>query len=178
MRRFISYAGAAVIISLLFATTYATVQQAQRSDANYPQIQIAEDVATGLNRGSAPATLLTGKIDLASSLDPFTIIYDKSGHAVASSGYLDGMVPVVPRGVLASADGKPYSFVTWQPQSGVRVAAVSVAADNYYVLSGRSLTEVERNISKTFRLTALGWLASLLALGVMYVAQKAACNKR
>src|SRR3981081_1953762 len=129
MRRSISYIGAAIIVSLIFGTIYGTTQQAQRHDANYPQIQMAEDAAAALNHGAEAAALASGKVRLESSLAPFTIGYDKFGHVIAGSGYLNGAIPVAPKSVLASANGKPYSSVTWQPQSGVRIAAISVAAD-------------------------------------------------
>ena len=36
-----------------------------------------------------------------------------------------------------AANKKDYHFVTWQPQANIRIAAVTAAAGNYYVLSGR-----------------------------------------
>lgn len=61
--------------------------------------------------------------------------------------------------------------MTWEPQSGVRIASVTVAAKDYYVLSGRSLTEVEKNESETFRIAFIGGVLSLLVLGVVLVAR-------
>jgi hypothetical protein len=108
-------------------------------------------------------------VDIGKSLAPFTIIYSKSGQVVAGSGYLSGSIPTAPLGILTQAKGNAYNSVTWQPQTGVRIAAVAMAANNYYVLSGRSLTEVEKNENRTLQLAALGGLAALAALGAAYV---------
>lgn len=170
MKKLIPWLGASLVVVITFGTIYAAVQQAQRRGANYPQIQIAEDAAAALDKGVQPAKLVNGRVDMVRSLAPFTIIYDKSGKAVVGSGYLHGKTPAIPIGVLTAAKGKDYSFVTWQPAAGVRIAAVSVAARDYYVLSGRSLKEVERNENQTMQLTLLGGIASMLTLVVSFAA--------
>lgn len=172
MKPLVPFASAAVILTILFGTIYVTVQQLQRNDADYPQIQMAEDVASGLDKGADPVSFVASSIDFTTDLSPFTVIYDTAGRPVAGSGRLDGHLPTVPIGVLAAARGKPYSRVTWEPKPGARIAAVTVAARQYYVLSGRSLTQVERNETVTLQLTALGWAASLAALAVTFMYHK------
>lgn len=156
------------MLVVIFGTIYAAVQQAQRSAANYPQIQMAEDTAAKVNKkGFNPqfSTIgLTEPVDMGSSLAPFTIIYDQKGNAVSGSGYLGKKVPKAPLGILRAAKGKDYNAVTWQPEKGVRIAAVTVAADKYYVLSGRSLTEVEKNENNTFWLAFAGGVISIIIL--------------
>jgi hypothetical protein len=168
MKKQFPWFGAAVVLIIIFGTMYGVVQQAQRHAANSPQIQIAEDTAAALNKGTKPAALAAGKVSLNASLAPFTIIYDKSGRIVAGNGYLDGRVPSVPYGVLRAANNQAYHFVTWQPQDGVRIAAVTVVADNYYALSGRSLKEVEANENVTFQFVLLGGIASLVVIGTSW----------
>lgn len=170
MKKLIPWLGASLVVVITFGTIYAAVQQSQRRSANYPQIQIAEDAATALDKGAGPASLASGKVDIGRSLAPFIIVYDKSGKAVAGSGYLQGKIPQAPIGILAAAKGKDYSFVTWQPAGDARIAAVSVAAHNYYVLSGRSLKEVEKNENQTLQLVLLGGIASMLTLAVSFAA--------
>ncbi|MGH7237815.1 MAG: hypothetical protein ACREGF_04740, partial [Candidatus Saccharimonadales bacterium] len=58
--------------------------------------------------------------------------------------------------------------VTWQPVSGVRVAAVAVAAKGYYVVSGRSMQVVEQSIQRTFTIAFSGGLASLVVLSAAF----------
>lgn len=156
MNRQLPYLSAALLLIIIFGTMYGLVQQAQRSEANYPQIQIAEDTATALNNGRSPQSLIGANVDMMGSLAPFTIIYSRTGQIIAGSGYLHGAVPAAPLGMLSAAQGQTYSAVTWQPQAGVRIAAVSVAAGHYYVLSGRSLTEVEKNETHSLQLVLLG----------------------
>lgn len=171
MRKLVPYLGAAVILTIIFGTIYAVIQHAQRNDADYPQIQIAEDLAAGLNKGADPMLLATGNVDLATDLDPFTVIYNTSGEPIAGSGRLDGRLPMPPIGVLTAATGKTYSRVTWQPRENVRVAAVVVAARQYYVLSGRSLAQVEHNETASLELAVFGWIAALAVLCSMFAIQ-------
>ena len=100
------------MVVVVFSTIYAVVQQAERTGANFPQVQVAEDVAAALDQGTKPEAVVYGKLDIAASLAPFVIIYDKSGKLVIGSGYLGGQVPVVPLGVLKAADGQEYHAVT------------------------------------------------------------------
>ncbi len=72
-------------------------------------------------------------------------------------------------GTLTAAKGESYSAVTWKPQKDVRIAAVTVAAKDYYVLSGRSLKEVEKNQARTFELALAGAIVSLMLLGLVFV---------
>ncbi len=169
MKKLLPWLAVLVLLAVTYGTIYAAVQQVQRSDANYPQLQLAEDTAASLNRGESPIGLVTGAADISKSLAPFTIVYDKSGHFITGSGYLDGNVPQAPIGVLKASTGKTYSAVTWQPKKGVRIAAVTVSAKNYYVLSGRSLKEVENNENHTMQIALLGGIVALMLLGMIYV---------
>jgi len=167
MKRLLPFIAIFLALIISFGTIYAAVQQAQRNDANYPQIQLAEDMAAELNAGADGLGLLDNpKVDLAHSLAPFTIIYDKNGRPIVGSGYLDHKLPKAPLAVLKAAQNKDYNAVTWQPKKDVRIAAVTVAAKNYYVLSGRSLKEVEKNENTTLEITLLGGLLTMLVIGL------------
>jgi hypothetical protein len=161
-----------LVLTITFGTVYAVVQQVLRFSANDPQIQLAEDTAAALDGGATPAQLFSTKVSLNRSLAPFVIIYDKTGAVVAGNGELNGRVPKAPIGVLQAAANKPYNAVTWQPQGDLRIAAISVVADKYYVLSGRSLKEVESREQEAIYMslgggvaaaivTVAGWYASM-----------------
>jgi hypothetical protein len=169
MKRIIPWLGAALILVIIFGTIYGVVQQSQRSAANQPQIQIAEDTSAYLNKGFDPRLLAQGHVNMNTSLAPFVIIYDKTGRIVAGNGYLNGRIPKAPLGVLTSSIGQPYNAVTWQPQEDARVASVTVSANKYYVLSGRSLTEVEKNEDLTLQNSAIDGLLALVVLGGTYL---------
>jgi hypothetical protein len=164
MKKLLPWMIALAAVTMIFATFEIVVQQSLRIGANDPQIQLAEDAASALNGNASPRSLVAGKVNLEKSLAPFVIIYDKAGQPVAGNGYLGNQLPVVPPGVLSAARGHDYSFVTWQPEDGVRLASVSVAANNYYVVSGRSLKEVEKREKQTLELSTLGWACTVVII--------------
>ena len=159
----------AIIITIIFGTIYTATQQILRQDANDPQIQLAEDAATALNAGQQPSDVVSGKVDINNSLLPFVTIYDKSGNVVAGNGYFDGaLANNAPFGSLEASAKVPYNAITWQPYSVLRIASVSVSANNYFVFSGRSLVQVEIRENLVFKISILGWAASMLVLLIAY----------
>ena len=163
---------AAVAVTVGVGAAYAIGQQVLRSGANDPQTQIAEDTATRLRHGDRPRAVVSGPIvDLASSLATSVTLLDSTGHVVASTAMLNGHVPLPPNGALRVAASGVTNTVTWQPQPGVRQAAVIVSyhgpAGAGTVLVSRSLRLVEEREDALLRLSALGWLASLLAAAVV-----------
>src|SRR4051812_3616347 len=110
MKKQLPWIAAAAIIFITFGTMYAVNQQDQRRDANYPQVQIAEDAAAQLNAGKSPNQIATGDlVDPSKSLASFLVIYDKAGKVVGRTGDLNGQAPDMPHGVLAASTGKPYN---------------------------------------------------------------------
>lgn len=177
-RKVITYLAIVGVIVVIFGTIYAVVQQVQRSDANYSQIQMSEDMAAQIDSAKDPhiASTLT-PVDMRASLAPFSIVYDKKGNVVSGSGYLDKKVPAASVGMLENSKGKTYNAVTWQPADGVRIASVTVATKSgYYVLSGRSLTEVEKNENHTLQLSLIGGILALLVVVAAIVARTVAAE--
>jgi hypothetical protein len=155
-------------VSTVFAgVVYATVQQSQRSSANDPQLQMAEDAAAQLSRGAAPENVAPGSpVDIARSLAPFTIVFDGDGTVRASTAELDSHTPVPPQGVLDTATANGIDTITWQPREGVRAAIVVVPYEgdgaSGTVLVGRSLRAVEQREDRTLLIAGLAWLAALV----------------
>ncbi len=166
------------VLTIIFGTIYGIGQFVLRSTANDPQIHMAQDAAAKLDKNDDPASVLTPNVDVGKSLAPFTMVYDKQGKLVASSVY-DGSTPLiaVPVGVLKSANSG-YHAITWQPDFNTHIASVSVSAKNYYVLSGRSLTEVESREDMVMKLSALGWVLSVAALAIYYKFRPQMSEKR
>ncbi len=169
----------AALITFVCLLSYLLVQQDFRMTANDPQIEVAEDVAQALGNGISPQDIVPpGQvINIATSLDPFIIIFDASGKVLASSATLNGKTPAVPRGVFASLqrygiDGAQNRF-TWEPAFGVRSAAVvtdfsgSTSSSTGFVLAGRSLREVEIREDNVLHLAIFAWLAGLIAMFVI-----------
>lgn len=170
MKKLLPWIMVLVLITVVFGTIYSVVQQAQRNDANWPQIQISEDIAVKLNDKADPLVLMGDQVDIAKSLKSFSVIYDKKGKAVSGSGFINDKLPKIDKGVLENSKGKDYNAVTWKPVGETRIAAVVVEAKDYYVLSGRSLKEVEKNEDNTLMISLLGWLVSVLILLGLFAA--------
>jgi hypothetical protein len=170
----------AVILALIFGFAYTLTQQALRQSANDPQIQIAEDSAAVLALGNEPKFLIdnsSNTVDIAKSLVPFLITFDAAGKPLVSTAQLNGATPVPPAGVFAYAKKHGQDRVTWQPQKGVRIAAVVAYYGGQregYALSGRSLLEVENRSSSLQNLTFWAWLATVIIaiIGSIFVWKK------
>src|SRR5215471_5608248 len=107
----------AAMITLVCGIIYGTVQQTYRSNANDPQIQMAQDAAFALSNGSDPRSLVRPTaMEISRSLTPYLIIYDESGNPLVSDGVLDGKIPSMPAGVLGYSKENGSDMITWQPR--------------------------------------------------------------
>jgi hypothetical protein len=156
----------AVIITGLCGLIYITVQQDLRQSADDPQIQLAEDTAAKLAAGQQVQSVVpVEKVDIATSLAPYIIVFDARGKPVASSAQLNGQTPTIPAGIFDYVRQNDEDRITWQPQPGVRSAIVVTqfkGANPGFVLAGRSLREVERREDNILRIVQIGWLGMLL----------------
>lgn len=164
MRRIFAYwLPLAVVATGLFLLIYIVVQQNYRMNANDPQVQIAEDAAVLLAKDQDPKTVIPEtQVNISTSLAPFVMIFDESGTPIASSGLLFDTLPEFPLGALTAAQKSGENRVTWEPQAGLRFAAV---VDGYHggnVVAARSLREVENRIQQTTFFVGVTWLAALV----------------
>ena len=175
-RVFLKWLPFAVLAAGLCGLVYVAVQQSLRISGNDPQIQIAEDTASALAAGTNPNTFMTAqKVDLAKSLAPFIITFDDTGSAKTSSAQLNGQTPSVPQGVLDNARQNGENRVTWQPENGVRIAAVVAPYPGGFVLAGRSLLEIEKREDQAQFLSVVAmlaiWVATFVLLGLVEILQ-------
>ena len=158
---FLVYLFVMAIITITFGIIYVTVQQSYRTGANDPQIQLARDINLKLREGKDVDRFFIDSIDIAQSLSPFEVLYNANGKPLRSSGYLNGKMPELPTGVFDFAKTNGEHDVTWQPQSGVRMAMVIVSS-NYssigFVAAGRSLHEVEIREHNLVTMIFIGWI--------------------
>lgn len=145
--------------------------------ANDTPTLLATQVAKQLDAGLGLDSVNMGATDLAKNPVPFVIIYDKQGKAVGGSGYLDSKLAVAPKGMLQHAKTNRNNIVTWQPKDNVRIASVTVATKDYYVLGGQSLKSTEEHASKLFGLAAIGYAVALMT-GLLYVAASRLTHSR
>jgi len=155
-----------IAITLILGTLYFAVQQSYRENANDPQIQVVEDFASSLSTGKKidPAKI-TSKVNLKDSLSPFIMFFDKDQKLVASTAILNGSSPALPSGVLDEAKKKGDTQITWQPEKGARSAIVVKYysdKDSGYVVSGRSIREVEKRIQNLTYMVLIGWLITMI----------------
>ncbi len=176
----------AIVITGLCAVSFGTVQQLYRQSLNDPQVQIAEDTAAAIENGVKPAQLFasSSKIDIATSLRPYTVVYDKDLNPIVWTGVLENKAPVPPKGVFenakASRDGSGENRVSWQPGTDIRSAlvVVHIIKTDGYVLSGRNMRETEERIWNMQAFIGGAWVlilfSSLIAtwLGARFAAGK------
>ena len=173
----------AIWLPIVVATTavcglvYVTVQQSLRQSANDPQIQMAEDAADALVAGaSAESVVSSNHVDVARSLAPFTVVYNDNGQVIASSGMLHRQPLKLPAGVLDDVRIHGDSRLTLQPESGVRIASVIVKYDGDrpgFVLSGRSMREIESRTSQIRIFVAIAWV---VVVGVSFLVISTFCS--
>lgn len=166
--QYIPLFGAVLIIFVVFGTIQSAVAGVVRMNANWPQVQIAQDSVVKIDSGATPQSLIGSTVDISRSLAVFTNIYDRTGRPITGAGYIEGKIAQIPRSVLKPSDNLSYSAVTWQPKSSLRIAAVVVRAKNYYIVSGRSLAEADKSVEEVSRLTLAGAIFSLLTVYGVY----------
>ncbi len=171
------------IITIIFGTIYATVQQDYRQSANDPQIQVAEDTAKIFSTGDQIQEIaaMYPQINFAQSLAPFIILYDEKGQMIFSTGNMDNKVPTPPIGVLESARTFGENRLTWQPRRDVRIATVIVPYSSSdfsgFILVGRNLREVEIRESHLTLMVFVGWILSVLGLILLFIIKIIIPNK-
>ncbi len=156
----------AIVVTGLVGLLYAAVQQDIRQGANDPQIQMAEDAAAKLAGGQSVQNVVPSeKVDIATSLAPYLIIFDAHGNPIASSAQLGGQTPTIPSGVFDSVRQNGEDRITWQPQTGVRSAIVVTqftGSTSGFVVAGRSLREVEKREDGLLQILEAGWVVMIL----------------
>lgn len=159
----------AVLATCAIGFAYLVGQQAWRLGADGLPEQLAWDGSVAIAAGT-PAESVTGTrpVDIATSIAPWVVVFDKAGVPVTGTGMLDGKLASPPKGVLeaAKADGPHGDRVTWQPHAGVRQAIVVhtvKAGPGGYVVAGRSLHEVEAQVDILTALAGAAWVATLIA---------------
>lgn len=158
------------VVTILLIGVYTAITSSIRAEANQPQVQIAEDIASQLHDKIAPSISLPSKeVDIEHSLAPFVMIFDSTGKVQDSSGKLNGQPPSVPYAALTSFRTRQDNRITWQPKPNTQIAAVITYYRNDktegYVLAGRNLREVRRQQSTVIQTLTLTW-ALLIAFGL------------
>jgi len=157
---FFTHFAAAIIVTGIFLTIYATVQQAHRSGANDPQLQLARDIDAKISNNKPFDQLLPAdSIDISTSMGNFVTLYNANGEPVHSTGMLENKFPQLPSGVFDFTRNNKEDVFTWQPRKGVRIATVLEATPNGFIAVGRSLREVEVREGNLVNIVVIAWTA-------------------
>ena len=161
-----------LFITILVIFVYAAAQQILRSGADDPQIQMAED-ASLLLKNSAPMGPIVPDtaVEVSQSLSPFLQIYDEKGGLLDSDVLLHGKNIIIPKGALEHAKERGENRLSWQPEKGVRIAAVVFhygGKNPGFAVGGRSLRETENRIGQIGALCAFAWVSLMCLLGALY----------
>ena len=164
----------ALVLTALFSALslgFVIIQQGSlRQSANDPQLGMAADLTSRIERGASPASIISrDQTDMDLSLSPFVIAYDEQGRVLASSAQLSGTVPPPPRGVLEFVRYHGEERITWAPRRGVRIASVIrhvAGPQGGFVLAGRNLREIEARKDTVLQMAALVWLG---LIGIIFI---------
>ena len=168
--KIIQHLSAIAIATIIMGLIYASVQQNYRSNANDPQAQIAHDIRDHLQRGKPQ--MFDDTVELESSLSVFKETYDQDGNPIQSTGFLNGKMPQLPKGVFEYAKSNGEHWVTWQPQRDVRMAMGIVrvnASPIAYLAVGRSLKDVEEREGRLTKMIFMGWVLCISVVLVSWL---------
>lgn len=153
-----------IIVTGLSGLIYLSTQQNIRLSTNDPQIQMTEDTVSALDSGIKLEDVVPIKnIDLNKSLATFIIVFDEQGRPATSQASLDGKIPTLPQGVLDFVATQGKDQFTWEPKPGVRIAAVVTKFSKGFILTGRSLREIEKREDLLLKEVTAGWFIIMLS---------------
>ncbi len=164
-RSWIVFLVMALLVTLIMLTIYAAVQQNYRNYANDPQVDASEQVANSINRGAPPEEVI-GKnpVDIKAKTTPFGMMFDKDGKVTTSTARIGDQSPTPPTGVFEKARKTGSNRFTWEPEKGVRIAAVikKLDDDKGFILVGKNMREVENRIKDLCTMVGIAWIIGLI----------------
>jgi hypothetical protein len=161
MQRLVPWIVGGIVLSIALAAVYLTAQQLDRGGADDEPQRLATQLAS---LGDIPSPSPADRVELASSQAVFYVVYDATGKPVSGTGYLDGALAQVPKGVITTAAADGSNAVTWQPERGLRFATVELRAGDVVIVSGQSLGPSETRTDHIGALLLIGWLVAIALL--------------
>ncbi|MFA6494470.1 MAG: hypothetical protein WCT49_05445 [Candidatus Paceibacterota bacterium] len=160
------------LITIMAIFVYTVAHSVIRNAANDPQNAMAMDAAFLLSH-NAPMGPIVPEIgvELSRSQETFIQVYDEKGSLLDSNATLNGKSLKISKKALSYAKKHGESYTTWQPEKGVRIAAVIVAFQGQnpgFVVTGRSLYTAESRIADAAKLCLLFWTIMMLSAYSFY----------
>jgi hypothetical protein len=160
-------AAVAVFFSAIMLALSVARQQDLRRKADLRPLRAVARIADGAD----PAPFLAGEsheIATDNWLNRpgfFVALYNDAGQPIASNATLHGVLPQPPPGIFRYARARGLNKVSWQPETGVRVATVlKPLPAGGFVLAGESLIVSETQEGRLNRLLFWMWLTMLAAV--------------
>ncbi len=169
MKKYLRLLSILTIVTIVFGTMYALIQQQNRVQANDIPTMLAQETVNSLADGGSIPEGYFGRMNVLKTSAPFVMIYDKKGVPIAGSGYLAGKIAELPAGVIKHAKPGKNHAVTWAPVKDKRFATVTVASDSYYVVAAQSLTNVESRMGHLTIIWLVGYLLTVALIVGKYV---------
>lgn len=169
-----------ILVTFLCGLIGVVAQQSYRQNANDPQIQIAEDMASAFENNQFTDEIIKSSfesfmptkmsVNMETSLSPWIQIYDESGEVIESSVITSDAqsIPRVSKGIFDAVKKGGEDRLMWQPKKGIRQAIVVTkfsGLKNGYIVAGRSLTEVEKREGGLYKMTAIAWVLMMILIG-------------
>jgi hypothetical protein len=158
------WAAGAALITIAAFLAWLSYGLSLRNGGDRQPLRLAAEAAGQLTSGSPPARVLPPAVDMASSPAPFVIVYDAQHHILASSGHLGSRTPRLPAGVLTWVAAHGQDRITWQPEPGLREAAVIKpyrGPHPGFVLAAQSLQRISAQQRTLTWSIAVIWLAAV-----------------
>lgn len=158
MRVWLAIVGTATI---LLVTAYGFVQQSMRLGANDLPYASAQTIKHELESGASAADVVPQvKTDSLGDTTVFAIVTN-SNHEILASSLNDPESIRPPAGVFNYAAIHGIDSVTWQTGSGARLATTVIPYKSGYIVTGQSLSQVEKRASTLTVLMIVAWLVVL-----------------
>lgn len=164
-----------LLITVIFGAIFGTGQQVLRGDSDYPQVEVVQQVQGIIEQGVPLDVIVNSEeaINLEESMSLFVMIFDKDKNLVSSSAKIGEQSPTPPSESFDIAKSKGENKFTWQPQDGVRLAAVlKPVGDKAFVLAGKSLKETDKRVQTLGVFTLIGWAVSIVLALLLTLAIK------
>lgn len=166
LRCVISFLPFAVCITLLSALIYFSSQQVIRLSANEMPSLSVDTALARISIGQQLGTILPNiPIELSKPFGFFFSAYNEQKVLTIAQTTVHGAPVSVPSGVLDYAKSHGKDRVTWQPETGIRLATVVVyePRTKTYLVAGRDLTDYEHRIQTLGLQILFGWGITMIA---------------
>jgi hypothetical protein len=172
LRSVVSFLPFAVCITLLSGLIYFSSQQVIRLSANEMPSLSVDTALARISIGQQLNTILPNiPIELSKPFGFFFSAYNEQKVLTIAQTTVRSAPVSVPSGVLDYAKSHGKDRVTWQPETGIRLAIVVVyePRTNTYLVAGRDLTDYEHRIETLGLQILLGWGITIIATFVAVI---------